>query len=78
MNLPVTALAVVFVLTAVRQVGRLRLQIWQIMLAGALAVLITGSIEPIAAIKSINIDVLLFLFGMFVVGHALEESGYLA
>jgi len=48
------------------------------MLAGAIAVLITGQITPAAALKSINLDVILFLFGMFVVGQALEESGYLA
>lgn len=42
MNLPVTALAAVFILTAVRQVGSLKLQIWQIMLAGALVVLLTA------------------------------------
>lgn len=78
MNIPVIALAAVFLLIAFRQVSRLKLQIWQIMLAGAFAVLVTGSITPGAAIKSINVDVLLFLFGMFVVGHALEESGYLA
>jgi len=48
------------------------------MLFGALAVLITGQISPIDALKSINLDVMLFLFGMFVVGQALEESGYLS
>ena len=70
-------LIAVFLLIAVRQVGRFNLKIWQIMLGGALAVLITGQIAPLDALHAINPDVMLFLFGMFVVGEALVESGYL-
>jgi Na+/H+ antiporter NhaD/arsenite permease-like protein len=58
-------------------VGRFNLKIWQIMLGGVLAVLITGQIEPVDALQAINTDVILFLFGMFVVGESLVESGYL-
>ena len=68
----------VFLLIAIRQVGRFRLKIWQIMLGGALAVLISGQIAPFDALHAINPDVLIFLFGMFVVGEALVESRYLA
>jgi Na+/H+ antiporter NhaD/arsenite permease-like protein len=78
MNISLVVLFAVFVLIAVRQVGNVRLQIWQVMGVGALTVLLTGEIAPAAAFRSINMDVLLFLFGMFVVGQALEESGYLA
>jgi Na+/H+ antiporter NhaD/arsenite permease-like protein len=74
----IITLGIVFLLIAVRQIGRFRLQIWQIMLLGAITVLITGQIAPLAALKSINIDVMLFLFGVFIIGRALEESGYLA
>ena len=74
----VIVLSIVFVLIAVRQIGRIRFQLWQIMLLGAVAVLMTVQITPSNAIKSINVDVMLFLFGMFVIGRALEESGYLA
>jgi Na+/H+ antiporter NhaD/arsenite permease-like protein len=74
----IIVLLVVFVLIAIRQIGRFRLQIWQAMLLGALAVLLTGQISPAEALKAINLDVILFLFGMFVVGRALEESGYLS
>jgi len=74
----IIVLLVVFVLIAVRQIGRFRLQIWQIMLLGALTVLLTGQISPTEALKAINLDVMLFLFGMFVVGQALDESGYLS
>ncbi len=48
------------------------------MLGGALAVLVTGQITPSAALRAINPDVMIFLFGMFVVGEALVRSGYLA
>ncbi len=74
----IIVLVVVFILIAVRQIGRFRLQIWQAMLLGALAVLVTGQISPAEALQAINLDVILFLFGMFVIGQALEESGYLS
>jgi Na+/H+ antiporter NhaD/arsenite permease-like protein len=45
---------------------------------GAIAVLVTGQISPLEALKAINPDVMLFLFGMFIVGEALESSGYLS
>src|SRR5512138_1115665 len=70
-------LVIVFLLIAVRQVGNVRLQIWQIMLLGALVVLATGQIAPLAALRAINIDVILFLFGVFLIGKAMEQSGYL-
>jgi Na+/H+ antiporter NhaD/arsenite permease-like protein len=75
--IPIIVLAVVFILIATRRIGNIRLQIWQIMLFGAIVVLVTGQISPANALLSINIDVILFLFGMFIVGEALIESGYL-
>src|SRR4030042_5593440 len=71
-------LGIVFLLIAVRRIGNLKFQIWQIMSLGAIAVLVTGQITPLEALKAINPDVMLFLFGMFVVGEALESSGYLS
>ena len=47
------------------------------MLGGAVAVLLLGQIAPADAFSAINIDVMVFLFGMFVVGEALSRSGYL-
>jgi Na+/H+ antiporter NhaD/arsenite permease-like protein len=76
--LPLIVLGAVFVLVAVRQLGRFHLQIWQVMCGGAIAVVVTGQISPLAAALAINFDVVLFLLGMFVVGSALEASGYLA
>jgi Na+/H+ antiporter NhaD/arsenite permease-like protein len=77
MILPLIVLGLVFLLIAVRQVAGIRFRIWQIMLAGAAAVLLLGQISPADALRSINPDVMLFLFGMFVVGVAVTESGYL-
>ncbi|MBI3777370.1 MAG: anion transporter [Gammaproteobacteria bacterium] len=77
MNISVVTLAAVFLLIAVRRIGRFRFELWQIMLFGAVAVLVTGQIAPMAALKAIDVDVMLFLFGVFIVGQALEESGYL-
>ena len=74
----IITLLVVFILIAVRQIGRFRFQIWQIMLAGAVMVLVSGQISPSNALKAINPDVMFFLFGMFIVGQAMEESGYLS
>lgn len=77
-DLSVLILLGVFVLTALRQVGSLRLQIWQIMTFGTILVLLLGEISPQEALAAINMDVLIFLFGAFCVGEALNRSGYLA
>jgi Na+/H+ antiporter NhaD/arsenite permease-like protein len=74
----VIVLAAVFLLIAVRQAGGFTIRIWQVMLAGALAVLLTGQIALSDALRAINTDVMIFLFGMFVVGQAMADSGYLA
>ena len=76
-QIAVIILAAVFLLIAFRQVGRFRVRIWQIMLGGALAVLVTGQITFTDALRAINPDVMVFLFGMFVVGEGLVASGYL-
>jgi Na+/H+ antiporter NhaD/arsenite permease-like protein len=70
-------LAIVFTLIAVRKIGNIRLQIWQIMLLGALVVLVTGQISPLNTLKAINADVMIFLFCVFTIGQAMEDSGYL-
>ncbi|HOT04375.1 MAG TPA: anion transporter [Methanolinea sp.] len=75
--LSIVVLAAVFLLIAIRQVGRFRLRIWQVMLGGAFAVLLLGQISLVDAVASINLDVMVFLFSMFIVGEAMERSGYL-
>ena len=71
-------LLIVFFLIAIRQIGEIKLHIWQIMLGGAVVVLFSGQISFPSALHAINFDVIVFLFGMFIVGRALEESGYLS
>ncbi len=78
MNISLLALVIVFLLIAVRQVGNIRFHIWQAMLLGAVIVIATGQISLSDSLRAINIDVMLFLFGMFVIGQGLEESGYLS
>lgn len=78
MNLTaVGILAVVFLLIMVRRVGKFRLPIWEIMTAGALAALLFQTISISSAISAVQLDVIVFLFGMFVFGAALDKSGLL-
>ena len=78
MIISVIILFIVFALIAVRQIGTIKMQIWQIMFLGALATIVTGQIGLRDALSSINLDVIMFLFGMFIIGEALERSGYLS
>lgn len=71
-------LGIVYILISVRQIGSIKLDIWQIMLGGSVVVLVTGQISISNALSSINFDVIAFLFGMFIIGQALEQSGYLS
>ena len=76
-NISILVLALVLLLIALRgAVGR-SLSIWQVMLLGALAVLLTGQISPQQAFQAINPDVMIFLAAMFVIGQSMQESGYL-
>ncbi|MDD4255092.1 MAG: SLC13 family permease [Methanofollis sp.] len=68
----------VFLLIAFRQTLGVRISIWQIMLGGAVAMLLSGSVSPVSALQAIDPDVMIFLFCMFLIGVALEESGYLS
>jgi Na+/H+ antiporter NhaD/arsenite permease-like protein len=78
MPIPIIVMLIVFIAIAIRQFGRFKIQIWQIMLTGALTVLATRQISLNEASRAINYDVMLFLLGMFILGRALEDSGYLA
>lgn len=77
MNISILTLAAVFTLIAVRRIGHFNIKIWQSMTCGALVVLITGEISGLDALNAIDFNVLLFLFGMFVIGQSLVASGYL-
>ncbi len=74
---PAIVLAGVIFLIAMR--GRWKgYKIWHVMAFGAMVVVFSGYLSPVRALESVNLDVMFFLFGMFVVGEALERSGYLA
>lgn len=75
--IPAAVLLIVFLLIVFRRIGGFRVKIWQAMLLGAVLVLLTGQISFYDAALSINLDVMLFLFGMFIVGYAMKASGYL-
>lgn len=78
MNAPLIVLATVLLLIICRGAIRWRLQLWHIMTAGAVLVLLTGDISPQAALQAIDWDIMVFLFGMFVLAWSLEASGLLA
>ncbi|MFZ2172124.1 MAG: SLC13 family permease [Methylococcaceae bacterium] len=77
MNISVVVLIFVFILIAVRKIGRFNIKIWQSMTGGALIVVATGQISVLDAVKVIDLNVMLFLLGMFIIGQALVASGYL-
>ncbi|MDR4493110.1 MAG: SLC13 family permease [Nitrospirales bacterium] len=77
MNLSLLILLGVFLIIVFRKIGGVPIKIWQAMAAGAVLVLLTGQISPQAALQAIDLDIMIFLGGMFVVGEALILSGYL-
>lgn len=78
MNLSLLILLGVFLVIAFRKIGGIPVKIWHAMAAGAVLVLVTGQISPVGAMQAMNLDVMGFLFGMFVLGEALILSGYLS
>lgn len=70
-------LIVVFILIIFRRIGKFYLSIWQIMTFGALLSLATFQISLKEALEAINYEVIIFLIGMFIIGEALQESGYI-
>ncbi len=75
--IPLAALVLVYTLISIRRVGNRSIEIWEAMGIGAFIVLILGQISPIEALKSINLDVIIYIAGMLIIGEALYESGYL-
>lgn len=77
MNLSLIVLIAVFILIALRKIGRFTIKIWQAVAGGAVVVLAAGEISWRDALTAIDLDVMLFLLGMFAVGQTLVLSGYL-
>jgi len=78
LNLPVAILALALGAVAAQTLGLLRVAIWRIIALGAAAMLLTGGITPLGALRAIDPSVMVFLAAMFVLGEAMERSGYLA
>jgi Na+/H+ antiporter NhaD/arsenite permease-like protein len=77
MKISIIVLIIVFILIAIRKFGRFNIKIWQSMTGGAIAVVATQQISGSDALKAIDLNVMLFLLGMFIIGQALVASGYL-
>lgn len=56
---------------------KLKIPIWVVMSIGAVLMLVFQTIDLESAAKSIQLDVILFLFGMFSIVSALDRSGLL-
>lgn len=78
MPFPLIALTLVGLLIVMRRVGPLPVKIWHAMTFGAILVTVSGSISPTDAWHAIDFEIIFFLFGMFVLGVALVESGLLS
>ncbi|WP_100181775.1 SLC13 family permease [Candidatus Nitrosotenuis aquarius] len=68
---------IVYGLIIFRNIRGVSVPIWASMCFGAIAVLATGSTRLDDSISAINVDVILFLLGMFVLVSGLESSGML-
>jgi len=68
---------VVYALIALRNFRRFKIPIWTIMLAGAVAMIISGALPLQDAYAAINLDVIFFLLGMFSIVAAMDLSGLL-
>jgi Na+/H+ antiporter NhaD/arsenite permease-like protein len=77
MPVAVIILIGVLLVIALRNIINLAMPIWAIMLAGAVLSLILRQITLLNAIHAIEPDIMLYLFGVFVISEAAESSGYL-
>ncbi|MCX8166949.1 MAG: SLC13 family permease [Candidatus Micrarchaeota archaeon] len=73
--LSIAIVLVIFLATTLRNF--LKIEIWKLMLLGAIFLIISNQISIQAAFNSIDLEVLIFLSCMFIFGSSLEESGLL-
>lgn len=73
----VIILLIVLAVIALRKVLNIALPIWIIMTIGAVLVLVFHQISVPKAIAAIEPEVILYLFGVFLICQAAESSGYL-
>ncbi|ARB93063.1 SLC13 family permease [Legionella longbeachae] len=77
MPIAVLILLIVLVAIALRHLVKMPIPIWGFMTIGALASILFQQISPLRALSAIEPDVMFYLFGMFLICQAAEESGYL-
>ncbi|KTD63554.1 arsenite efflux membrane component-like protein [Legionella santicrucis] len=77
MPIAVLILFMVLVAIALRHLIKMVVPIWGLMAIGALASILFQQISPLHALTAIEPDVMFYLFGMFLICQAAEESGYL-
>lgn len=65
----------VFSLIAIREWLPDFLKIWHVMTAGAVVLVVSGTIAPDHALKAVDWNVLLYLFAVFSIGRALYDNG---
>ncbi len=68
---------IVYALIVVRRIGRFKVEVWTAMLLGAMALIGSGALTLQSAFSAINMDVLLFLFGMFLLVEIMGQVGLL-
>lgn len=74
---PFIGLFLVILFTIIRKIGHINIPIWFIMLLSAILSILSGSISFNEAMKSIDVDVIIFLFCMFLIAESFQTSGYL-
>jgi Na+/H+ antiporter NhaD/arsenite permease-like protein len=70
-------LLLTFVAISFRRTMPFAMPIWLVMGTGALASVLFQQITPVHALEAIELDVMLYLFGVFLISQAAESSGYL-
>jgi len=68
---------VVFSLIVVRRVGRFKVELWMAMLLGAVLLMALGVVSLGQALSAINLDLLVFLFGAFLMVQVMVQTGLL-
>ncbi len=77
MPVAVVILLIALITIALRRVIRIVVPIWVIMAFAAIASILFQQITPLRAIEVIEPEVMLYLFGVFFIAQAAEDSGYL-
>ena len=77
MPLVVILLFSIFVLTAVRKIGKYEFPIWLLFTIAAIISLISGKIGVADALYAVDFNIIFYLLGVFIIGAALEKSNYL-